>query len=77
MTKIYEVMCAAKKIKFSEEAVKYIWKRQYDEKKFEPRSVHPRDVLGQIESIAKYFTVEPKLSKELIDRACDSYFVRL
>ena len=64
-------------IDFAEEAVKYIWKRQYDEKKFEPRSVHPRDILGQIESIAKYYSVRPKLSKELIDRACDSYFVRL
>ncbi len=77
MVKIFEAMCAAKGIEFSEEAVKYIWNRQYVEKKFEPRSVHPRDVLGQIESIAKYYAVPPKLAKELIDRACDSYFVRL
>ena len=77
MVKIFEKMCGLKKIAFAEEAVKYIWKRQYEEKKFEPRSVHPRDILGQIESIAKYYTVAPKLSKELIDRACDSYFVRL
>ena len=77
MVKIFQAVCTSKEIDFAEEAVKYIWKRQYDEKKFEPRSVHPRDILGQIQSIAKYYTVKPKLSKELIDRACDSYFVRL
>ena len=77
MVRIFQAMCALKQIEFSEEAVKYIWKRQYEEKKYEPRSVHPRDVLGQIESIAKYYSVKPKLAKELIDRACDSYFVRL
>ncbi len=77
MCKIFEAMCKLKNVAYSEEAVKYIWKRQYDEKKFEPRSVHPRDILGQIESIAKYYNVPPKLGKELIDRACDSYFVRL
>jgi len=76
-TKIFEKMCTLKKIDFTEDAVKYIWKRQFDELKFEPRAVHPRDILAQIESIAKYYAVKPKLSKELIDRACDSYFVKL
>jgi predicted ATPase with chaperone activity len=75
--KIFEKMCGIKKIDYTEDAVKYIWKRQFDELKFEPRAVHPRDVLAQIESIAKYYGVKPKLSKELIDRACDSYFVKL
>ena len=77
MCKIFERMCMVKKIDYVEDAVKYIWKRQYEEKKYEPRSVHPRDILAQIESIAKYYAVKPKLSKELIDRALDSYFVRL
>lgn len=77
MCKIFEKMCEVKGVEYKEEAVKYIWQRQYVEKKFEPRSVHPRDILAQMESIAKYYSVKPKLAKELIDRACDSYFVRL
>lgn len=76
MCKIFEAMCKLGDVDYSEEAVKYFWNRQYVEKKFEPRSVHPRDILGQIKSIARYFSVKPKLGKELIDRACDSYFVR-
>lgn len=74
---IFKNMCEAMGFKYSEDAFKYIWKRQYEKLGFEPRAVHPRDILKQIESIAKFYGVTPKLAKELIDRACDSYFVRL
>lgn len=77
MARIFQAVCKGRGVEFAEEAVKYIWKRQYEERKYEPRSVHPRDILAQIDSIARYYSVKPKLSKELIDRACDSYFVRL
>jgi predicted ATPase with chaperone activity len=74
---IFKIMCKLKDVAWSGEAFDYIWKRQYEHNGFEPRAVHPRDILAQIESIAKFYDVKPALKKELIDRALDSYFVKL
>jgi len=42
-----------------------------------PRAVHPRDILDQLLDIARYLGRQPALTKELLDRACESYFVKL
>jgi len=39
------------------------------------RAVYPRDILDQILDISAYYGVKPVLSKEMIDQACDAYFV--
>jgi hypothetical protein len=41
------------------------------------RASHPRDLCDQILDIAHYLGVEPTLSRELIDRAAESYFVEM
>jgi hypothetical protein len=41
------------------------------------RACHPRDLIDQILDEAKYRHIEPSMSKELIDRACEAYFVKL
>jgi hypothetical protein len=41
------------------------------------RASHPRDLCDQIVDIARYFSIEPELSRELIDQAAISYFVDL
>jgi hypothetical protein len=41
------------------------------------RANHPRDLLDQIRDISNYLRMEPKLTKEMIDRAAASYFVEL
>ena len=46
------------------------------ERKVDPPAAQP-DPPAPTDPIAKYYAVKPKLSKELIDRACDSYFVKL
>lgn len=40
-----------------------------------PRGVHPRDILAHVAEIAAYEGTEPSLSKELLDRACSTYFL--
>jgi hypothetical protein len=40
-------------------------------------AVHPRDLVDQIVDISKYKGVRAELTPELIDEACDSYFVKL
>jgi hypothetical protein len=40
-----------------------------------PRGVHPRDILSHVREIAAYLGEPPSLSKELLDRACSTYFL--
>ena len=40
-----------------------------------PRGVHPRDILSHVREIAAYMGEPPSLSKELLDRACSTYFL--
>jgi len=41
------------------------------------RACHPRDLCDQILDEAKYRGLPPTMTKELLDRACESYFVKL
>ena len=41
------------------------------------RAVHPRDLIEQMVDIAQYLDVPMVMTKDLIDRACDAYFVEL
>jgi hypothetical protein len=43
--------------------------------KRKPRGVHPRDILGKLRDIAHFEGVQLGLSKELIDAACQAYFM--
>ena len=40
-----------------------------------PRGVHPRDILSHVKEIAAYLDEPASLSKELLDRACQTYFL--
>src|ERR1035437_280967 len=40
-----------------------------------PRGVHPRDILAHVREIAAYLGQPASLSKELLDRACSTYFL--
>ncbi|MEA2525545.1 MAG: hypothetical protein QOF73_2772, partial [Thermomicrobiales bacterium] len=41
------------------------------------RSVHPRDILRTLVGIARYHDTPPMLTPQLLDRACQTYFVDL
>ena len=53
------------------------WNGLPPERRAKLRAVHPRDLVDQLVDIAKYMNVEPRLTKELIDRACQAYFVEI
>ncbi|MFN2433410.1 MAG: ATP-binding protein [Gemmatimonadota bacterium] len=67
--------CRQKGVKFVPEAVMYLFKRYYAEGRIQPRSCHPRDLIDHLIDFANFYGVPPVLSKTLIDRACQSYFV--
>jgi SpoVK/Ycf46/Vps4 family AAA+-type ATPase len=74
---IFKAMCGFRGVPYDEQAVRYLLQEYYVKKNRKLRANHPRDLLDQMKDIADYFGVEPKLSKELIDRAADAYFVDL
>ena len=71
---IFEEVCKKKGVPFEESAVDYLLKDIYEKYQLNMRSCHPRDILEQIISIAKFNSVPPSLSKKFIDRACHTYF---
>ncbi|GIK57493.1 MAG: ATPase AAA [Chloroflexota bacterium] len=74
---IFMAACERRGIPYDEQAVRYLLQEYYIKRNQKLRANHPRDLLDQIFDIAHYQEIKPQLTKELIDRAADSYFVEL
>ena len=53
----------------------YLMQEYYVKARRRLRAVHPRDLIEQMVDIARYLDVPMVMTKEIIDRACDAYFV--
>jgi predicted ATPase with chaperone activity len=73
---IFRRVCEARGVPYDFSAVEFILD-YYDRRGLEPRCVHPRDLVEQLIDIAEYMEQPLILSHELLEAACDSYFVRL
>ncbi|MCA9471491.1 MAG: AAA family ATPase [Nitrospirales bacterium] len=71
---IFQKICESKGVPFVPEAVEYLFENIYDKYHLNMRSCHPRDLIEQVVSIAKFKDVPPTLDKTLLDRACHTYF---
>lgn len=74
---IFKRVCEVKRVAYDENGLKYLIQEHYLKKERAFRSVHPRDILDQLLDIARYLNRQPKLDRDLLDMACDSYFVQL
>ncbi|HEY4579407.1 MAG TPA: hypothetical protein VIG89_00110 [Candidatus Acidoferrales bacterium] len=74
---IFKRVAGAKKVAYDDKWLAYLLQEWYLKRNRKLRSNHPRDICEQILDIASYLNVEPVLNKELIDRACEAYFVEL
>lgn len=74
---IFKKVAAAKDVKYVDEGLAYLLQEWYIKPERKLRASHPRDLCDQILDIARYLAVEPVMSKDLIDRAAESYFVEL
>lgn len=72
---IFRRLCEIKKIPYDERALVYLIQEHYVKAKRKLRAVHPRDILSHLEDLAAYTGTQPRLTKELIDRAASAYFV--
>ncbi|MGQ9481394.1 ATP-binding protein [Chloroflexus sp.] len=74
---IFQLVCKSKRIPYSDDGLRYLIQEHYMKVGRELRACHPRDLCDQILDEAKYRGVPPAMSRELIDRACEAYFVKL
>ncbi len=74
---IFKRACESKRVPYDEKGLAYLLQEWYVKRDRKLRSVHPRDILDQLLDIARYLNRPPQLTKELLDRACEAYFVQL
>jgi len=74
-TRIFELNCRRRKLRFHSVMVTYLQRRHYEPNGRPMRSCHPRDLLDQVDALCRYRGIEPNVTRELLDRACENYFV--
>ncbi len=74
---ILELVCREQGVTFSQEGASYLLEHHYAETGRPLRGCHPRDLMELVEDIARYRGRVPALDTDLIDLACESYFVDL
>lgn len=74
---IFKRVAADKKIPYNDQGLAYLLQEWYVKRNRKLRASHPRDLCDQILDIASYLSVEPAMSREMLDRAAQAYFVDL
>ena len=74
---IFRRMCEAKDVPYDDRGLAYLIQEHYLKPNRAKRACHPRDLVDQLTDIARYMNVPATLSKDLIDRACEAYFVEI
>ena len=74
-TQIFEMNCRSRRLRFDPVIVTYLQRRHYEPAQRPMRACHPRDLLEQVDALCRYRGIEPNLTRELLDRACETYFV--
>ena len=74
---IFKQVSSNKGVTYSDQGLAYLLQEWYVKRNRKLRASHPRDLCDQILDIANYLGTEPTLSRDLIDRAAESYFVEL
>jgi predicted ATPase with chaperone activity len=74
---IFIRVAKARGLPFDEKMLAYLLQEWYIKRNRSLRSVHPRDLIDQMKDIAAYLAVPFEMSQDLLDRACEAYFVEL
>ncbi|HVN16319.1 MAG TPA: ATP-binding protein [Anaerolineales bacterium] len=74
---IFRRVAADKKVQYDDKGLAYLLQEWYIKRNRKLRASHPRDLCDQILDIASYLSVQPTMSRDMIDRAAQAYFVEL
>jgi MoxR-like ATPase len=72
---IFKRVSQQKGIPYNDQGLAYLLQEYYIKRNRKMRASHPRDLCDQLIDIARYLSTEPTMSKEMIDRASQAYFV--
>jgi hypothetical protein len=73
--RIFDLNCRRRGLVFDPVVVEYLVRRYYEPRGIEMRSCQPRDLVEQVVNLCRYAGQEPAISRELLDKACASYFL--
>ena len=73
--RIFEMNCRRRGIAFDPVVIEYLMRRYYEPRGLEMRACHPRDLIDQVVDLSRYQNRQPALTRELLDAACNSYFL--
>ncbi len=74
---IFRRVAADKKVEYSDQGLAYLLQEWYIKRNRKLRASHPRDLCDQIIDIGSYLAVKPQMTREMLDRAAQAYFVEL
>ena len=74
---IFKRVAQSKKVEYNDQGLAYLLQEWYIKRNRKLRASHPRDLCDQILDISQYLSVPPTMSRDLIDRAAEAYFVEL
>ncbi|MCP4140214.1 MAG: AAA family ATPase [Chloroflexi bacterium] len=74
---IFRRVAQSKKVQYNDKGLAYLLQEWYIKPNRKLRASHPRDICDQILDISQYLSVEPVMTRELIDLAAQAYFVDL
>ena len=74
--RIFSNYCKAKEIPFERSVVEHMLQEYYRPNKVPLRGCQPRDLINQALALASYLGQPARLTPELMDAACRSYFVQ-
>jgi predicted ATPase with chaperone activity len=72
---IFMAMCKVLNVPFDKDGFMHLLKKWYRDTGRPLQSVHPRDILKTIIAISDYEGFPPRMTADLLDEACQSYFV--
>jgi len=73
---IFKRVAKAKGVPYSDDGLRYLVQEYYLKVPRDLRACHPRDLCEQLLDESRYRGVPPSMTRELLDRACEAYFVK-
>lgn len=72
---IFRRVAADKHVEYNDQGLAYLLQEWYLKRNRKLRASHPRDLCDQILDIASYLSVQPTMSREMLDQAARAFFV--
>jgi predicted ATPase with chaperone activity len=74
---IFKRIAQEKNVQYNDQGLAYLLQEWYIKPNRKLRASHPRDICDQILDISRYLNVQPSMTREMLDRAAEAYFVDL